>query len=347
MITIVKVSIIVPIYNREETIRDSVKSIINQTLSDIEIILVNDGSSDTSLHICEELSQMDSRIQVINKVNGGVSSARNIGIQAAKGDFIGFVDPDDFIETEMFEKLYINAITFNSDMVFCDYFVVRNNNRFQVKLNFKESVILGDDIKKILLDVIAPKDILDPSSKVSGFIWRILIKREIVVKEKILFDENVSVMEDELFLVRCLLKTSSLAYLQEALYNYVVHDDSTVNTYNSNLKTEQGKVFSLLKELTLNDSSDRIVYERFKNRYYFMVLNNIRNEINSNIKFNLKINLIKKSIMDSKMQEIIKNIPFKSLKSNDILLFFIKMEKPYLVYLYFKLIKMYVFFKHT
>lgn len=117
-----KISIIVPIYNAEKFLDKCIKSIINQTYSNLEIILVNDGSTDNSLNICKKYAGIDNRIHIIDKENGGVSSARNRGIDLASGDYIGFVDSDDFITTKMYEKLLFAISEANADIAECGYF---------------------------------------------------------------------------------------------------------------------------------------------------------------------------------------------------------------------------------
>ena len=101
-----KVSVIIPVYNVEQYVEKSIQSVLNQSMKDIEIILVNDGSTDKSGEICDRYGQKEERIIVIHKENGGLSSARNVGVKAASGDYIGFIDSDDYIESVMYETLY-------------------------------------------------------------------------------------------------------------------------------------------------------------------------------------------------------------------------------------------------
>ncbi|MBR3300751.1 MAG: glycosyltransferase, partial [Clostridia bacterium] len=114
-----KVSVIVPIYNVEKLLKKAVDSLVNQTLSDIEIILVDDGSPDNCGRIIDEYAKEHSNIVAVHKENGGVSDARNVGMSKATGEYIGFLDPDDFAEPEMFEKLHSCAKENDSDLVFC------------------------------------------------------------------------------------------------------------------------------------------------------------------------------------------------------------------------------------
>ena len=113
------VSVLIPVYNVEKYLKKCLDSVVNQTLTDIEIICVNDGSTDGSLKILEEYRSIDSRIKIINKANGGLPSARNAGLNAAKGRYVGFVDSDDYIEPNMFEKLVDVAEHEESEVVIC------------------------------------------------------------------------------------------------------------------------------------------------------------------------------------------------------------------------------------
>ena len=122
-----KITIVVPIYNAEKYLERCIKSILDQTYENLEIILVNDGSTDKSLEICEKFKAEDNRIIIINKENGGVSSARNKGIDAATGKFIIFIDADDYIEKEMFEVLEEDLFKNNVDISMCGFRTVYVN----------------------------------------------------------------------------------------------------------------------------------------------------------------------------------------------------------------------------
>jgi len=121
------ISIIVPIYNVEIYLEKCLNSIINQTYKNIEILLINDGSSDNSLRICKKYQKKDKRIVLINKKNGGLSSARNAGIDKASGNYLLFIDSDDYIEIDMIEKLYNNIKSNNADISICNFFITKKN----------------------------------------------------------------------------------------------------------------------------------------------------------------------------------------------------------------------------
>ena len=139
-----KISVIVPIYNTEKYLSRCIGSIQRQTYSNMEIILVNDGSSDTSIDICNQHKKQDKRIILINKQNSGVASARNAGLDYASGDFIGFVDSDDYIAPEMYEKLLEAAIKFNADIVECGYIDVNSNKMTQIQHHLKATILRGN-----------------------------------------------------------------------------------------------------------------------------------------------------------------------------------------------------------
>ena len=117
-----KISVLIPIYNVEKYLRECLESLVNQTFQDIEFICINDGSTDSSLKILEEYAQKDSRIKIINKENSGYGASMNMGLDAASGEYIGIVESDDFVSSNMFEDLYNLAEKNNADIVKSDYY---------------------------------------------------------------------------------------------------------------------------------------------------------------------------------------------------------------------------------
>ena len=128
------ISVIIPIYNVEEFLPKCIDSVLNQTLKNVEIILVDDGSTDNSSIICDEYALLDNRITVIHKKNEGLSASRNIGIDVAKGNYLAFVDSDDWIEESMFEIMYNTIVTNDADMVVCNYYEDYGMKRYPMKL---------------------------------------------------------------------------------------------------------------------------------------------------------------------------------------------------------------------
>lgn len=154
-----KISVIVPVYNMEQYLSRCVDGILQQTYSNLEIILVDDGSTDTSPKLCDEYATKDNRVKVIHKANGGLSSARNVGLEEATGDYLGFIDSDDYITTEMYSLLYKNIVTYQADISMCGMYLdtkppVPFYSNPQLENSEGKTIILNDDeiIKCSLLE---------------------------------------------------------------------------------------------------------------------------------------------------------------------------------------------------
>lgn len=223
------ISVIVPIYNVEQYLVRCIESIRNQTYNDLEIILVDDGSTDTSGEICDSYLSIDERIRVIHKKNGGLSDARNVGIDAATGDFIGFVDSDDYIHEKMYEVLYRNIELYQTDIAVCDFrsFDDSKVDVNQVKLeNIK--VYRNEEIYSLL-------DGLDTKVVVA---WNKLYRRRIFRTYRY---ELGRLHEDQWAIHHILYEANSIVFSDLMLYFYYVRNGSiTKSDMNSK------KIFDLI-----------------------------------------------------------------------------------------------------
>lgn len=212
----IKVSIIVPCYNAEKYIVKCVNSILSQKYKNIELICINDGSRDNTLNILKELHLKDSRMVVIDKTNGGVSSARNSGLQAASGEYILFVDSDDYISDEMVGTLLEKAILFSADIVKCNRFDVYDNGQIieRKPLWNKETIISKDDFSKEIYPEFFNRNKLCN-------IWMTLISHKIIKDNKIIFSEELTVNEDEFFSAQIFSVAKKFVYIPEPYYFYV------------------------------------------------------------------------------------------------------------------------------
>ena len=241
------ITIIVPIYNAEKYIERCIKSIINQSYRDIEIILVDDGSKDRSAIICDEYAKKDSRIRVIHKKNEGVSKARNVGIDIAKGDYILFADSDDWLELNMCQKMIDSAIDNKSDIVVCEYNNYYENNKRTEKL------ILDDFNNRAFSSIIT-----DDKKKYGGFPWNKLIKKEIIIKK---FNENIHYYENLLFFLENSQFDLKYSVVHEPLYNYCINDNSAVHSKKySTKKLSALKALEIIIPLVPNENRD---YHKF------------------------------------------------------------------------------------
>lgn len=184
----IKISIIIPVYNAEKYLEQCLESVITQSLKEIEIICVNDGSTDNSLQILEKYSRKDNRIIIINQENGGASKARNSALQIAKGEYCLNIDSDDWINEEYFKSLYNKAKSKNLDILISDMNFIELNN---------ES-IYQKDLKILDTDLISGKEYIQIFLKENfyGYTWNKLIKRELYTKNNIKYNEKIFMFED-------------------------------------------------------------------------------------------------------------------------------------------------------
>lgn len=212
-----KISIIVPIFSAEKYLASCVESLINQTHSNIEIILVNDGSTDKSGELCEKYASIDERITVIHKENGGVSSARNAGLDIATGEWIGFVDADDIAEPDMYEYLLNAAIENGADIVQCAMIFETENNAYRVCNPPSDLIANGD------------KNLSDDFFKhLSGGVCCKLFKSSLI--KELRYDQNFSIGEDMRFNLDALVNSKRALLKTEAKYHYIQQKGSATNS---------------------------------------------------------------------------------------------------------------------
>lgn len=234
-----KVSIIVPVYNAEKYLDRCISSLRNQTLEDIEIILVDDSSTDASLKLCKKYAEEDPRIKVIHKVNEGAGMARNAALEIASGEYIGFADSDDFVEKDMFKTLYDKAMEHESDLVMSGVLFVDGNMFSKEGECIRKSYFNRDthftteeDLKKLRLGVVGalPED--EDDSKYGMSIWKNLFKLRIIKENNITFmSEREMLSEDALFMIDYISCIKKATGIKEAFYNYCRNEDSISKSY--------------------------------------------------------------------------------------------------------------------
>jgi len=210
-----KVSIIVPVYNAEKYLQECVESVLCQTLSDIELILVDDGSTDSSPALCNQYAVQDHRVKVIHKPNGRAASARNAGLRAASGEYVAFVDADDWISPDMYEKM----LQTNADVTLCDYVRFQGEKQFPFT---QPNIAAGFYNKAQIREIIYPHLVMDGIEyPITISNWALLIRREVIVKNRLSYREDIRISEDAPFGSEVLYCADSFAYLKgEQLYHY-------------------------------------------------------------------------------------------------------------------------------
>ena len=264
----VKVSIIVPVYNLENYIGKCLKSLTEQTLKDIEIIVVDDGSTDNSSKVIEKIKS--DRIKFIkNKENTnlGVSKTRNLALKQARGEYVGFVDGDDFVDVTMYEKMYNKAKEENSDIVCCNYDRIYNSKRMMCKVG--ESDEYGKSLHE------------NPDLLMCGvpYIWNKIFKKSIIDENKLEF-KDFNIFEDLLFTYECFLKANKISLVDEVLYHYIRNRSSSVM---SSFSYKLFDIFEVMKELVDYYKKNQ-AYDEFEQYLLAVVLNHIFIRLNTRVK---------------------------------------------------------------
>lgn len=229
----VKISVIIPVYNAEEFLYESIPSVLNQSLGDIELLCVNDGSKDNSLKILEDFASDDSRVKIFNKINGGCGSARNVGLDNASGEYIYFFDPDDYILPNTFEELYKNAINNESDLVMFKIARFRDNESIDYSIpGFEfEEIFKGVDFNDFSFNY---KDIKSYVLNSSFAPWTKLYKKEFLDQyPDFRFPLNIA-FDDVPFHVMSLLRASKISFVPDFFYRYRLSNVNSVNNTSSN-----------------------------------------------------------------------------------------------------------------
>ena len=235
MIKDICVSIIIPIYNSEKYLRNCLDSVVNQTLREIEIICVNDGSTDGSMSILREYEQSDPRIIIIEQDNSGVSAARNRGLKSARGNYIAFLDSDDYLELNTYKKTYKKAISQKADiLVFggdsCPKSIWANE-----KLNARKITYRGEAVKALFQE-----------NGSRPFCFNKLYRRELFHRKDIYFDTDLRLGEDLALMFDLFPKANTVCFIKDKFYHYRIRNDSAMAGFNGNINNKLKKHLQIL-----------------------------------------------------------------------------------------------------
>lgn len=229
----VKISVIVPVYNIEIYLNRCLNSIINQTFKDIEIIVVDDGSTDNSSNICKQFAEIDNRIKIIHKENNGLGLARNSGLDISIGDFVTFIDGDDYIENNALQLLYETATKQNCDIVYGGVYydyknkIIKKNNVNSLKVWNSEN-----KIKLFLLGLIGTMPESTKNTEYEVSVWKSLYRKDIFDRYNISFvSEREFISEDIIFDIDYIQHTNKIAMIPECIYHYCINDNSLSKIY--------------------------------------------------------------------------------------------------------------------
>lgn len=315
-----KVSIIVPIYNVEQYLDRCLDSLVNQTFQDIEIIGVNDGSTDNSFDVLNTYAKKDKRIKVINKINEGLSKSRNRGIEASNGDYIMFVDSDDWIDKNMIYRMYKEANE-DVDLVICTYTRVFENKSIQRIINDmpKHKVYDKEEfIRKIYRRLVGPigEELRNPQYlDCLSTAWSKLYKSSLIKENEIKFiDTDIVSTEDTPFNVELFNYVEKCVFINEPLYNYWKGNSSSITTkYRERLDDKCNNLHNYIEDIISKNKRDETFYKALENRRCLSMLGLGLNECSETNKISTrdKISNIKHILENEKMEKSFSQLELK------------------------------------
>lgn len=275
-----KISVVIPCYNGAEYIEKCLKSIINQSYTNLEIILVNDGSTDNTEEIVSVFLG-DSRIKYIKQENGGEAEARNTGIRASEGEYIGFVDADDYIDPQMYDKLYKAIKNNNADIAVCNYNQIYDDATVKGCYSTMSGACfdIQDDVLSYWVKVCA-------AAHPNNYVWSRLYKKELIINSGITFEKFIH-SADTLFNFKLLPFVNKCVLVNEGLYNYVQRQGSGIHTVavKRNIAELYSDTFQALADYYNDNNYDKFkcvlpihAYTRLKNIFFYSHLAGIPDE---------------------------------------------------------------------
>ena len=324
-------SIIVPIYNTEKHLEKCLESVIAQTYKETEIILINDGSTDCSLKICKSYSECYDRIVVIDQSNKGPAVARNTGIKNAKGQFIAFVDADDYIEPEMYKELVEIALSTNADITACNFKRISTYNDFtEIKSSHIPygTLLNKNEIKKHFLSAYYSDH---HRMNIIPSLWNKVYKKSFIDNHSLMIDESRVRAEDYWFNFYALKRANSIFCINKSFYHYYDNDNSVMKIYREN----QFELFLETRQELLENNKEfgfEIDYNKFNQTF----IDNTNELLLLAISDGKSYEVIKKILKNNVFREVLQQTP-QTRKHIQIIKALLLINWYYLVYLVYKL----------
>lgn len=308
------ISIIVPVYNVEAYLRNTIQSIINQTYTDFELILINDGSIDNSGKICDEYKSIDSRIKVKHILNAGVSNARNIGLELSEGEKIIFIDSDDTIEKDMLYILNENSEHF--DLLICGYNSINILNGKVEKIYDNKNVFNKNTFLLNINNIIEKKILNSPCNKIYN--------RKIVEDNSIRFDKDINMGEDLMFNLAYIDNCDNIICIEECLYNYYIYGENSLSTrYTEEFFANQTLLLKNIISYLIKNNCYTEINRKYIEKVYILTVANCIGMLfhkSSMLDTELKVLEIKKITQDEFYREICEN-NIKNMSMQDKLIY--------------------------
>ena len=322
-------SVIVPVYKVEKYLPDCIESVLNQTFSDFELILVDDGSPDSCPEICDSYKEKDNRIKVVHKENGGLASARRAGIKEASGDYVFNLDSDDLIENDTLECAYNIINDTNCQIVSFSYRWVKSGRTVNITNDgLEEGLYTGEDIEKYIY----PRLLMDKDmNHVSYYLSGKAVKRELILPNQLNVSEKISLGEDFCCTVPCYLKATSVYISKKEAYLYTVREDSLSKEFNTK---QIYLIEDVINEISKNDTSKVLDFNNQLCRYScFMCFTILASAAEGNHFKGIKA--IKENIKNAHHYEKIRCAEFENISVKSKISIFLMKKNCYTLAFYF------------
>lgn len=335
----IKLSIIIPVYNVEKYLDRCINSLINQGVNSYEIILVDDDSTDSSGEICDRWAEKNNHIRVVHKQNEGAGYARNTGIEVAKGEYLAYVDSDDYVEEGAFKKILKVMESTGADVCyFGNYDVLANGEKKQLAQIPKKLEYIGEETYDFAKDIIAPK----PNSSAFMFCgfapWSGVTRKKIVDKYEIRFPSDREVMNEDLFYnLKVALNSQKILVIPERLYYYCHNDNNsiTMSYRKDRYKAAQKTYETLLENLSQYAKNDEDIYQRVKRLFMSNLILCLKHEFAYNKK---TIAAIRDICNDSTVKKIVRSYPINKLPFKQKIFFYsVRYRSSLLIYFLLRL----------
>lgn len=329
------ISIIVPVYNVERYLEQCIESLVNQTYKNLEIILVNDGSTDSSGSLCEKLAKTDKRIRVIHKNNEGLGFARNTGMEVMNGKYVTFIDSDDYADSNLIELLYTNLKNENADTCIGGFKRVKNSGEVIFKEQYDRVVYSDGEVKNnLLIKMLGSSP--EKSDAIRMSVWNVIYSADIIRNSNLKFpSERELISEDIIFDVKYYQGSKRVVVIDSLAYNYRINEESLTRKYKSDRFEKCKILYEELKNQVNKIYDDDMAILRVQRQFFVNIRECIKQENTKISHKNIKeaISNIEYICKDDVIQDIIADYPVKKLNIKQrLFLYLIKYKLSSLLY---------------
>lgn len=340
-----KVSVVIPVYNAEKHLKSCVNSVLSQTLEEIEVILVDDGSTDSSGGICDFFGK-DPRVKVIHQKNSGPSDARNAGMEIAGGEFIGFADADDSLDPGMYAMLYAAAVSSNADIAFCDYVLSEKNSRRYIKSDASDMAYGKNEIRSFIIpyffgydtDEICSYKNLCPIAGYSSYLWLCIYKTSVIRENGLKIpSQKLYYNEDNLFNLIFFSHADKAVHIAKHLYFYNTGGDSLTKRFCPGFMDAKIRRYRYLENYINENRLDVSFRERLKNKICVESINIINYYVLSgDMSLNGKYAKIGEILKNEVISNALQNLDIKHIGASPVSVFlFLEKHRLYPLILLF------------